>query len=840
MYVYSVRKSKFKWAKEKFNLPKKMNKLTLLLGFLCLAMITKAIEPVAKSEIQGGVIKGVVKDQALEFPVEYATVSVYAMSDSTLIDGTITDANGAFVLKKLKPGSYFVEVSFIGYNKAAVRNIPINKKRKVIDLKTVSLRQSTKALDEITVTTERIPVKYEIDKKVIPVSRQITAASGNAIDVLENVPSVSVDIEGNVSLRGSSNFTVLVDGKPSILDAADILEQMPASMIENLEIITNPSAKYDPEGTAGIINVITKKNKDSGLTGVVNVNVGSHENNSADFLLNYRKKKWNFNFGLDYSRRGFKGTSESENRTEVQGITNYVISNGDTERHRDGYGFKTGVDYDINDKNQLSFAFRYGTRNMERKSFLDYEEYAEGATSALYDSRDLWTREMDFINSSLSYTKKFKEKGHQWFTQVSFSRRANGDEESLNARFDTNGQVSGQRSTEEGPGQRIEIRSDYTFPMGKDRKFEFGYQGQIRSSEADTRRFEYNTATDNYDFQPEFSNDVAYDKSVHGLYATFADKEGILGYQIGFRTEHTNREVDYSGEAEKFKINRWDFFPTIHAQFDLGARNQLMASYTRRIDRPRGYYLEPFITWTDAYNVRQGNPDLDPEYIDSYELGYMKRFGDQAISVESYYKVTHNKVERIRTVYQENVMLSSVANVGKDYSFGIEATLNLSFAKWFKNDLIGNAYHYKTEGNFETENAFGESVFQNFSTESFNWSLRNNSTFIFDKRTRLQMNINYQSPTNWAQGERAGFLTTSLALKRDFFNRKLSATFQVRDVLGTFKHETEYLGEKFYNFNKFEMNSPVFRLNLSYKINNYKQKRGKRSVNGVDVEDFEM
>ena len=840
MYVYSVRKSKFKWAKEKFNLPKKMNKLTLLLGFLCLVMITKAIEPVAKSEIQGGVIKGVVKDQALEFPVEYATVSVYAMSDSTLIDGTITDANGAFVLKKLKPGSYFVEVSFIGYNKAAVRNIPINKKRKVIDLKTVSLRQSTKALDEITVTTERIPVKYEIDKKVIPVSRQITAASGNAIDVLENVPSVSVDIEGNVSLRGSSNFTVLVDGKPSILDAADILEQMPASMIENLEIITNPSAKYDPEGTAGIINVITKKNKDLGLTGVVNVNVGSHENNSTDFLLNYRKKKWNFNLGLDYSRRGFKGTSESENRTEVQGITNYVISNGDTERHRDGYGFKTGVDYDINDKNQLSFAFRYGTRNMERKSFLDYEEYAEGATSALYDSRDLWTREMDFINSSLSYTKKFKEKGHQWFTQVSFSRRANGDEESLNARFDTNGQVSGQRSTEEGPGQRIEIRSDYTFPMGKDRKFEFGYQGQIRSSEADTRRFEYNTATDNYDFQPEFSNDVAYDKSVHGLYATFADKEGILGYQIGFRTEHTNREVDYSGEAEKFKINRWDFFPTIHAQFDLGARNQLMASYTRRIDRPRGYYLEPFITWTDAYNVRQGNPDLDPEYIDSYELGYMKRFGDQAISVESYYKVTHNKVERIRTVYQENVMLSSVANVGKDYSFGIEATLNLSFAKWFKNDLIGNAYHYKTEGNFETENAFGESVFQNFSTESFNWSLRNNSTFIFDKRTRLQMNINYQSPTNWAQGERAGFLTTSLALKRDFFNRKLSATFQVRDVLGTFKHETEYLGEGFYNFNKFEMNSPVFRLNLSYKINNYKQKRGKRSVNGVDVEDFEM
>jgi hypothetical protein len=420
------------------------------------------------------------------------------------------------------------------------------------------------------------------------------------------------------------------------------------------------------------------------------------------------------------------------------------------------------------------------------------------------------------------------------------SHRSSGDEESVNALFNENGQTSGQRSLEEGPGKRIEIRSDYTLPMGESRKLEFGYQGQIRSSEADTKRFEYNTTTGEYDFQPQFSNDVTYDRDIHGLYTTFSDQVGILGYQIGFRTEHTNREIEFNSGSEKFTINRWDFFPTLHTQIDLGSRNQIMASYSRRIDRPRGYYLEPYITWTDAYNVRQGNPDLDPEYIDSYELGYMKRFGDQAISIESYYKVTHNKVERIRTVYQENVMLSSVANVGKDYSLGIEATLNLSFAKWFKNDLIGNIYHYKEEGSFTTENALGENIVQDFSTESFNWSIRNNSTFILDKLTRLQMNVNYQSPTDWAQGERAGFLTTSLAVKRDFFNRKLSATLQVRDVLGTFKHETEYRGNGFYNFNKFEMNSPVFRINLSYKINNYKQKRDRNSENGVDVEEFEM
>ncbi|MGQ1909597.1 TonB-dependent receptor domain-containing protein [Marinifilum sp. RC60d5] len=816
-----------------------MSKYTLLLCFIFAAITVKAVEPVVKPELQGGVIKGIVQDNSLGIPVEYATVSVYNMSDSVLIDGTITDAKGGFVLKKLKPGNYYVEVSFIGYNKAAVRNIPITKKRKVVNLKTVSLRQSTESLDEVMVTTERLPVQYQIDKKVIPVSRQITAASGTAVDVLENVPSVSVDIEGNVSLRGSSNFTVLVDGKPSILDAADILEQMPASVIDNIEIITNPSAKYDPEGTAGIINVITKKNKDSGLNGVVNLNLGTQENYSSDILMNYRSKKWSWNFGLDYRKRGFKGTIESENRTISNGLTNNVLSDGDTERSSSGYGIRTGFDYDINDKNQISFGFRYGKRDMERESTLDYEEFTDNQDSDFYDSEDSWERDMDFINSNLSYTKKFEKKGHEWSTQVSLSRRFNSNEESTNELLIGEEVQSGQISTETGPGQRIEIRSDYTLPLSKDSKLEIGYQGQIRASEADTKQYDY-VPTGTYEFQPNYSHDVEYDRNVHGMYATFANKVGMLGYQLGFRSEHTKREIKYSGEAEKFTINRWDFFPTFHAQLDLGSKNQLMASYSRRIDRPRGYYLEPFVTWTDAYNVRQGNPSLDPEYIDSYEIGYMKRFGDQAISIESYYKVTHNKIERVRTVYDENVMLSTTANVGVDYSLGIEATLNLSFSKWFKNDLIGNVYHYKEEGDFTTENFAGELLFQDFSTESFNWSIRNNSTFIVDKSTRLQLSVNYNSPTDWAQGKREGFLTTSAAVKKDFFNKKLSATFQVRDILGTFKHDTEYSGVDFYNHSKFEMKSPTFRLNLSFKINNYKQKRGKGSADGVDVEEFEM
>jgi len=821
-----------------------MNRLILLICLSFLVLAARAVDPVVKPEMKGGVIKGIVMDNTLDIPVEYATVSVYNMVDSSLIDGTITNEKGAFKLSKLKPGKYYVEVSFIGYNKVVVRNIPISKSRKLADLKIMNLRQSSEALNEVVVTSERAPVQYQIDKKVIPVSRQITAASGTAVDVLENVPSVSVDIEGNISLRGNSNFTVLVDGKPSILDASDILQQMPASVIENIEIITNPSAKYDPEGTAGIINIITKKNTEKGLNGVANLSVGSYENRNTSILINYRKKKWNWNFGLDYSNRQFEGTSISENRTIFEGITNTILSEGESKMKRSGYGIRTGFDFDVNDKNSISFGFRYGNRDMERGSVLDYQEFdSENLNPVFHDSKDLWKKEMTFVNSNFSYVRKFSGKGHQLASQVSYSHRGSGDERSANELFDSNGdQTSGKIAIEDGPGTRWEIRSDYTLPLGKDTKFELGYQGQIRSSEADTKQEEFEEATGEYNLQPLYSHDVTYDRQVHGLYTTYASKIGQFGCQLGFRSEYTNREIDFKDELETFTIKRWDFFPTIHTQMDLGSDNQVMASYTRRIQRPRGYYLEPFITWTDAYNVRQGNPDLDPEYIDSYEMGYMKRFGDQSISLETYYKVTHNKIEQVQYPWedQSNVMKSTTVNVGNDYSLGVEATINLSFGKWLKNDLIGNFYHYKEEGNFTITNSADEDVYQDFSTESYNWSLRNNSTIIVDMVTRFQFTANYRSDTNWAQGKRKGFFTTSAAVKRDFMKRKLSATFQIRDIFGTAKHETLYEGDNFYNYSQFNRKGPIFNLKLSFKINNYKMKRERGSDGGVDVEEFEM
>ncbi|MRT92881.1 TonB-dependent receptor [Ancylomarina sp. 16SWW S1-10-2] len=821
-----------------------MKRTLLLLVFTMLICVSQAISLVPNSAgALNGTIKGIVIDNDLKTPVEYATVSVFHMSDSSLINGTITNAQGEFELKHLKPSKYYIEISFIGYNKKTIRNIPINNDHKHADLKNIYINQASEALNEVTVNAERLPVQYEIDKKVIPVSRQLTTASGNAVDVLESVPSIDVDIEGNVSLRGSSSFTVLVDGRPSILDAADILTQMPASVIDNIEIITNPSAKYDPEGSSGIVNIITKKGKLKGTSGVVNLNLGNYDNYGADFLVNVRKNKFNFHVGMDYNNRNFSGDRESENRTTSGDKTTYVFSEGNSDRQRLGYGFRTGFDYEIDDNNIITLGLRYGGREMESSSKSDYTDYfqidgQDPSTPEEYISTDVSNRDMEFYNANFSYLRKFEGKGHQLLTQVNYSYR-DGDEKSKTERKQDASIVDGKKSTEKGPSSHIDIRTDYTLPLGGKSKFEAGYQSKLRQSEDITTQSDYSLVDIDYIPQPEYGHEVDYKKNVHGAYALYADQSGKFGYQVGLRTEYTDREIKFKGGNENFTINRWDFFPTIHTQVNLKEGNQVMASYTRRIQRPRGSSLEPFITWSDAYNVRKGNPNLKPEYIDSYELSYQKRIGEQSFSFETYYRVTQNVMEGIRSVYQENVMLSTTENVGTDYSLGLETMFNLSLAKWFKNDLIGNVYRYKEEGDYTTYDSDNVPTTQDFSTKSFNWSLRNNSTIMFNKTTRFQVNVRYNSASKKAQGERKAFITANLGLKKEFMQRKLSATLQLRNILNTAKYENISKGNGFYNNSKFDMQWPSIKLNLSYKINNYKKKRGPQEEN-VDMEEFEM
>ena len=779
-------------------------------------------------EASKGSLKGFVFDANANHPLEYATIAITRKRDNTVVNGTITDETGFFKIKNVDFGKYNVEITFIGYKTKFLYDVLIKPDNRNVDLGEISLNPSVETLSEAVVVADRPTMTYKIDKKVINVSQQHTSASGTAVEILENIPSVTVDIDGNVSLRGSTSFTVLINNKPTVLDASDALSQIPASAIDNIEVITNPSAKYDPDGTSGIINIITKKNKLQGFNGIVNLNAGIYERYGGDFLINWRKERLNIYVGADFNNRYWKGSFETENQTLFNDTTSYLLSDGDFNREKRTYNVKTGFDLTLNPRNSLNFNARVGNWNMSRSNFADYQDYTDPVTTnEAYTSDQITDRGGLFYSLSLGFNHKFMKKGHEINSLFNYSSR-DFDEETSNQLINDAGNVtSGQQSLESGPRKHYNFQIDYTLPLRTKDKFEAGYKTRIEDSDQLAEMYQYNSVTQAYDYMDDFRHDVTHDRHIHSLYSLYSGEIGNFGYQGGLRGEYTFREIKLVEAGESSVIDRWDIFPTLHVSYNLPKDQQTMASYTRRIKRPRGWHFEPFLTWTDAYNVRIGNPDLNPEYIDSYELSYLNKFDRNSFSVDAYYRITNNKIERIKSVFDENVYLTSFENVGNDYSLGIELMLSVDVQKWWHIDLMGNIYDYRVEGELDGKD---------FSESSFNWNARFNNTLRFGKTTRVQLNGMYNSPTITAQGERDGYLMTNLAVRQSFYKNKLSATLQVRDVFATMNHTSTYKGDDFYSYSHYEPDTPFVTLTLSFKINNYKPERKKNgNGNGDDM-----
>lgn len=807
------------------------NKILLSVGLFLFFLQGNSVANDKSENLKPGVIKGWVYDTLANEPLEFATVTLKNKEDGSLVTGAITDVNGFFRLTDVDEGDYFLELSFIGYKAKTLENIEINLGQPDMDLGKMLLSPTDEMLNEVVVRADRPTMTYQIDKKVINVSQLHTSASGTAVEVLENIPSVTVSIEGEVSLRGSSSFTVLIDGKPSILDANDILNQIPASQIENIEIITNPSAKFNPDGVAGIINIIMKKNRQDGVNGIVNVNGGTQNRMGGDFLVNYRRERINYFVGGDYNQRRMTGNSVRNSET-ILDQTNYLYSDGIFNRDRNSYGARAGMEFNINPLNTLSVSYRLNHGQYGSSADRAYEEW----TSADPD-KFLYTSFEDNVRGGFShsfnvdYKKDFDKENHSLLARAVFQTRNSEDiSENMLSNNDLV-DVSGQRSIEAGPSNRLSFNLDYTLPLMETNKLEAGWESRVRLANETNDLFQYDTQMNDYFLDDLYSKDVDYNRDVHAAYSTFSGELNKLGYQLGLRTEYTQRLIDLRGESDEFTMNRWDFYPTVHFSYKLPAEQQFMTSYTRRLQRLRGWYLEPFYTWSDAFNIRIGNPNLDPEYIDSYEMSYQKRFEKNIVSVDLYYRVTHNKIERVRSVFdsEQNILLTSFANVGKDYSLGTEIMTGFDPTEWWHFDLMGNLYDYRLAGSIDGED---------FSTSSFNWNVRWNNDFRLSPSSRIQFRAMYNSPTVMAQGERSEFFVTSLAVKQDFLENALSLTLQVRDVFSTMKGEYIYSDNNFYSFSSWDAQTPIITLTASYRINNYNNRRGGGGREGGSMEDM--
>lgn len=771
-----------------------------------------------RKPLTDGSLSGRVLEYGTTKPIEYSNIVVFSALDTTLITGGITNSDGYFLLTQIPEGAYFLDIRFLGFEDKRFE-VSLTAEQMNLNMGEIYISPTEIDIEEVIVEGQRSPISYQIDKKVIDVSQMQTVISGNAADILENVPSVTVDIDGNVSLRGSRSFTVLIDGRPTVLEAQDALQQISANSIGLIEIITNPSAKYDPEGTAGIINIILNKERSTGLSGVANANVGLNDKYGGDFLFEYRTGDISTNFGFDYSRWFSPGSSREENIFRTTQNNNFLNSTGEREWGRIAYSVRAGIEFKLGNYDLLSFGGRFGDRESQRNSVLNYNQWSDSQPELFnYISRSVRSRSGNFFSLNSNYLHKFNLSGHEISGELIFSR-SNSDEFTKSSEIGGNGQFDGKWTTEEGPSTDFRGKIDYILPLNLNSKFESGYQGQLDISTERTGLLEFEQASSDYEFRPQFSYSTEYTRSEHAFYSMFSKEWSDFGFQTGVRAEYTYRTIDLPGLNQNYNLDRWDFFPTFHGSYKFAKGKEIMASYTRRIERPRGWQLEPFDTWMDANNVRRGNPALEPEYIDSYEAGFQTYFGNISLSTEVYYKTTNNKIERIRSVYSENVSLNTVGNIGKDYSIGTELMLLFDPLEFWNVNLMGNLYNYKVEGLLNS---------QNFSRQSFNWTTRVNNVFKISDLTQFQINTMYNSPSVSSQGRSEGYFSTDIAIRQDLFSRLLTLTLQIRDLLGTAKHEFTSRGIDFYSYDYFDRESPMVMLNVRFNFNNFKKDRERR------------
>lgn len=817
-----------------------------------------------------GKIYGIVYDSTSKEALEFATVSVYSVRDSSLVGGIITDEKGKFEITELPVGMLKVVVSYMGYGSYTVDKLRMKPDNASIDLGKIYIAPTQATLATAEVTADKVVFQLGLDKKVFNVDKTNLGESENATAILRSTPTVEVDFDGNVKIRGAA-VQVYINGKPTGLTGesqAEILDQLPANTVKSVELITNPSAKFDPEGGSGIINIVLKKNVLEGFTGSANVSLGTStwvpfRRGGAGLSLNFKNNKINIfsNFSYDYNER--YGRNYNLRSTFLTTDTSFLEQFSNSKRVRNGGMARIGMDYYFDDYNTLTIAGRFNG-NMGSNSgsiqydYLDAERVKTDISKRINDGIENRYN----MTYNLIYAKVFKQKkketkegddaaprrdnsedkfqsGHgpkHWgkHDQAAASSGTMGDKQELvidlqysmsnNAELESfsqqlyhpdwseaNNTPDSQYTTTYHKMHQGTLSIDYTHPFSENIKFETGYKGNIRWLGNDFASKSYNYTQMNMVNDTGLTNNFEFLEQVHALYVTFAHKIGKFQYKVGFRGEFTsaNSMLVYP-TASSFVNNYPSFFPTIHLSYELPKNQQIQLGFSRRIQRPSTWALNPFANYTDPLNLRYGNPKLMPQYTNSTELTYVNYWGKgNTFMLTAFYRYNTDLIEQLRTVDSVGVVSQTHYNFSKSHVWGGELTTRFAFFDWWDLSLSGSVYQSLQDGT---------NVNPEFSVNAVSGNVNLGTNFSFKFGMRISLNASYSFPTLVAQGWSSGYLWNSLSISQKVLKNKGTITLNVQNpILGNeFSYETSAYNFKQYGKRQWE--GPVFELKFSYRF----------------------
>lgn len=811
-----------------FTQVKHASRLYCLILFSLLFSLSAFASAENVSEYKGCSVKGKVIDALTAQPVEYATVALFKSGDSTALTGVITANDGSFVVKSLKEGSYYVQIYFIGYDKLRTETFTLSKTAPEFNSGEVKLKPQSRNLNEVTVTAESKKVEYKIDRRVVNVEKDLNSAGGSAATALENTPSVQVDPQGNVTLRGSSDFVVLIDGKPTTLKGNDVLKQIPASSVKQIEVITNPSAKYDADGNAGIINVVMKKGKLSGINGNVNINYGNKNMRDGSLQLNYRHKNLNFFGGTEYNDNTFRNFMEINSKAIInQGLpTQKTLNhskNGTQFYENYNLNFKGGAELTFAEKNTVSLSGNISNQSYDR-GFDSYIRQWENSDPVTYKKSHNYTDVTGLVKGvNFDFTRDFSD-NHKLVVAYSYFSWNGDDDNKLNDFFtdqNYNQQSISSKlwNTKHDFNFNYRLNIDYKVPV-KNGTFEAGFQYRFEKRFEDFRFFDYDKATDTWSRNNTYSYDLNYDNSIYSGYLIYSGSYKGFGYQAGVRSEFFDRRIVLSKSNTPNDYEKFMFYPSIHFSKSIKDKHQFQLSYSRRINRPAPFLLNDIPQYIDPDNIFMGNPELKPEFTDSFEFNYRTTISKVTISAQSYLRNTTNMFQALRLMTEKGVMIHKLANSDNQLSAGEEFGVDINVTKWLQLSTGANIYYYKLKTVVENEKIIKESA---------SWDARMIANIQFKWGTRLQLLGYYRGASYDAMGKNDGFFISNIAVNQSLLKGKASIGINVRDVFNSFKMNYSTYGSSFDNLYKINVEGPLVMLNLTYNFNNFRQKNRGRS-----------
>lgn len=797
------------------------------------------------------VITGKVMEAETNVPLEYATVS-FTNQGGKVVTGGITDPKGNFSIE-VPGGVYDVKFEFISFESKILKG---QKLFKSIKLPTQSLEIDSESLDEVLVRAETTEVQVRLDKKIYNLGKDLTTSGATVSDALSNVPSVSVDVDGAVSLRGNENVRILINGKPSAIagfGSVDALSQLPADAVERVEVITSPSARYDAEGTAGILNIILRKEKTLGLNGSIQANIGDPWQYGVSTNINLRTDKFNVFNTLGFSRRNSPGNSQSENQffadDDGDGIfenTLNISERREFDRQRGGFNANLGIEYFLSDKTSLTASgfLRTGDNDSGTDNFTDDFD----VNNILTESRTRLERENEkdlTYQLSLNYVTKFSEDGHELTGVLQYSEDEETELSTITEQITspTLEDLPTEDITQEEDQTEFLVQLDYVLPIGENAQFEAGYRGNIEETVTDYELLEQDVAGGVFIRDDGLSNIFTYNEDVHAIYTQYGNKFGKFSFLAGLRYENTRQQGSVEADVDNTTLGTLDFenntdglFPTLNLTYEIGEKENITLGYNRRINRPRGRFINPFPSRSSEANIFQGNPDLVPSFASAYDIGYLKRWKKLTLTTSIYYQYETDSFERVQQETGEftsngiPIVRTIPINLSTNQRYGGELAILYNPKKWLRLNLSANAFLFETEGEFEGTD---------FGASNFSFFTRGSAKVTLPYKIDWQTNIFYRGPRNNAQTDTEGFLFTNLAFSKDIFKDKATLGLTVRDIFNSSKRQSFTETDSFTSDSEFQFRVRSVNLSFTYRFNQKKKRERNRGNGGGGDDDFE-